>query len=475
MNPRARAGFRRAATAFLLFLLLFSALGARAAVPIFSVTNTNPFGLGSLEAAIWDANTLPSGSSFRIEIRVDGAMSTTTRLYLVGKHGWIESRPGTTITGFSSEIWEGGSLTLQDVHIDNSGHHSSAVSVTDDNPGNTLLLRGSNSIKGNLNNIPCIAAYNGKFAIDKAAGGTDLDSTLILTNAVIAVRGATGLTMKGGTVEVHANAAGVDGGLLVTGGRLIATGGIYGIVAHDFDPPPKINAGTVVARGGNADIETAMYIVIINGGSVDARTVFPYVRDDGGNTLYLVTVTVGDPPVKDTEVTCSVNGGAAFACITDEDGKLYLWMPWGDGAAEIGVGGTVYRASGDVRQNYDNEMLALADPVVTGVAVTPASASRERGSSLQFSALVQGEHNPPQDVVWAVENGHAGTAIDDSGLLTISAGETSRTLFVTATSTFDTTYSDTAEVAVLAVSRAAMLLLIALFLVFLLILILLLL
>ena len=55
-----------------------------------------------------------------------------------------------------------------------------------------------------------------------------------------------------------------------------------------------------------------------------------------------------------------------------EAGKLYLWMPVGDGAAEVNVDGTVYRASGTVEDNYDNVMLALPDPVVTGVVVTPA-------------------------------------------------------------------------------------------------------
>ncbi len=75
-------------------------------------------------------------------------------------------------------------------------------------------------------------------------------------------------------------------------------------------------------------------------------------------------------------------------------------------------------------------------------------------------------------VTWTVENGHASTAIDGSGLLTISTGETSRTLLVTATSTYDTGKSGTAQVNVvsaiaIAVGAILLLLLLVLLLVFL--------
>jgi hypothetical protein len=237
-------------------------------------------------------------------------------------------------------------------------------------------------------------------------------------------------------------------GVLVDGGRLIVTGSDAGIISGAMSTDFRVNGGTVVASGSVMDISSFDYFVI-TGGSVNARKISGWNPEDGsGNRVYLVTVTVGDPPVENTQVTCSVNGGAPFTCITDGEGKLYLWMPEGQGGTEIDIGGTIYRANGTVETNYDNVMLAQPDPIVTGVDVSPASVTAVRGSTVQFSALVEGQYNPPQNVTWTVENAHQGTTMDASGLLTISAYESSRTLRVTATSTYDTSKSDTAQVTI---------------------------
>jgi hypothetical protein len=125
-------------------------------------------------------------------------------------------------------------------------------------------------------------------------------------------------------------------------------------------------------------------------------------------------------------------------------------MPEGQGSAEITVGGTIYHASGPVAANYDNRMLAMT-PVVTGVVVTPAYTTALTGATVQFTARVEGLYNPPQTVTWKVENGHQGTSISDTGLLTIFPRETSTNLLVTATSTYDPGKSGAARVAVLSV------------------------
>ena len=87
-------------------------------------------------------------------------------------------------------------------------------------------------------------------------------------------------------------------------------------------------------------------------------------------------------------------------------------------------------------------------PTVTGVTVTPSTATVNRGGSQTFSATVTGTNNPPEDVTWTVEGGVDGTSIDNNGLLTVAAGETAASLTVMATSTFDTTVSRTAVVTV---------------------------
>ena len=90
-------------------------------------------------------------------------------------------------------------------------------------------------------------------------------------------------------------------------------------------------------------------------------------------------------------------------------------------------------------------------PTVTGVTVNPATVGIERGRTQTFTATVNGANNPAQGVTWSiVEPGrHSQTTINPSGVLTVAATETTATLTVRATSTFDTSRSGTATVTVL--------------------------
>jgi len=88
-----------------------------------------------------------------------------------------------------------------------------------------------------------------------------------------------------------------------------------------------------------------------------------------------------------------------------------------------------------------------AAPTVTGVTVSPSTASVAKGGTQQFSASVTGTGNPATTVTWTVEGGITGTSITD-GLLTVAADETATTLTVTATSTVTTSVSGTATVTV---------------------------
>ena len=92
---------------------------------------------------------------------------------------------------------------------------------------------------------------------------------------------------------------------------------------------------------------------------------------------------------------------------------------------------------------------------VTSVTVTPVNRSVQTGSSIQFNAVVAGANNPSAAVTWRVSSNAAGTgtvtqgtSISASGLLTVSANETPRTLYVTATSVFDIAVSGSAAVTV---------------------------
>lgn len=87
---------------------------------------------------------------------------------------------------------------------------------------------------------------------------------------------------------------------------------------------------------------------------------------------------------------------------------------------------------------------------VSGVTVTPPSATVAEGETQQFSAEVEGSGIISQDVEWSVSGSSAvagGTTVVD-GLLTVGAGETNDSLTVTAKSRQDSGKSGTATVTV---------------------------
>ena len=88
------------------------------------------------------------------------------------------------------------------------------------------------------------------------------------------------------------------------------------------------------------------------------------------------------------------------------------------------------------------------NPTVTGVTVSPTTATVAKGRTQQFTAAVSGDNNPAQTVTWTVEGGGTGTSISAGGLLSVGANETAATLTVKATSTVDTSKSGTASVTV---------------------------
>lgn len=85
-------------------------------------------------------------------------------------------------------------------------------------------------------------------------------------------------------------------------------------------------------------------------------------------------------------------------------------------------------------------------PAVLGVAVSPKTASVEKGKTLQFTAAVAATGGAPATVSWTVNS--TLSSIDANGVLTVGANETASTLTVTATSTADASKSDTATVTI---------------------------
>ena len=100
--------------------------------------------------------------------------------------------------------------------------------------------------------------------------------------------------------------------------------------------------------------------------------------------------------------------------------------------------------------------LTMNDPVVTGVAVTPETATVQQGRTQQFTATVSGEGSVDESVTWSL-SGHSSddTTIGADGLLSVAADETASMLTVTATANGDSTKSASATVTVTTAPPAA--------------------
>jgi hypothetical protein len=95
-------------------------------------------------------------------------------------------------------------------------------------------------------------------------------------------------------------------------------------------------------------------------------------------------------------------------------------------------------------------------PTVTQVTVSSSSQTARAGSTLRFTASVAGTYQPASTVKWTVSSNAAGTgavtpgtSINSDGLLTIASNESLSVLYITATSTVDTTKSGSVSVSVI--------------------------
>lgn len=99
---------------------------------------------------------------------------------------------------------------------------------------------------------------------------------------------------------------------------------------------------------------------------------------------------------------------------------------------------------------FANAVLFTTDtPAITSVTVNPATATVNKGNTLQLSATVVTDGFAPKNVTWSVSGTSATkSTISPTGLLTVAADETNNTLTVTATSTYNTAKTGTATITV---------------------------
>ncbi len=175
-------------------------------------------------------------------------------------------------------------------------------------------------------------------------------------------------------------------------------------------------SGTIVLDLTIAQLPT--YDVAVTGGTADMTPVTQ------GTT---VTITADTPPTGQRFTGWSVNSGGVILADASSVSTTFI----------MGTDNVTVTAN-----------FQPIPPTVTGVSVSPASVSVQKGQSQTFTASVQGTYNPAQTVTWTVEgNNNIGTTIT-AGQLTIATGETATTLTIRATSNVDNKVSGTATVTV---------------------------
>jgi hypothetical protein len=106
----------------------------------------------------------------------------------------------------------------------------------------------------------------------------------------------------------------------------------------------------------------------------------------------------------------------------------------------------------------DPEPTPTPKATVSSVTVTAAgnATSVAPGGTLQFSASVTGTNKPAQTVTWTIDPAVNGASISTAGLLTVGSGVAHNTsITVKATSTVDTTKSDTKTITVVVAGQPA--------------------
>ena len=104
------------------------------------------------------------------------------------------------------------------------------------------------------------------------------------------------------------------------------------------------------------------------------------------------------------------------------------------------------------RINSDKDMPELYSPipVVSGVVIVNDTAALNKGDGMRLSAVVEGQFDPPQDVVWSIEGevSSSETVLYKDGYLYVAEDEASESITVMAKSAYDGSVTGITTVAV---------------------------
>ena len=205
--------------------------------------------------------------------------------------------------------------------------------------------------------------------------------------------------------------------------------------------PANSGTGTINISGNSVNVSNLLAKALAKGWQfeIPAVVVLPATANVPKSGQQQFTVEVGGEAISAQEVDWELFGKVVSNTNTylNNDGLLYI------APDETSTTLTVRAALKSDPSRYGEAVVTVVTSTVTAVKVTPSPATIQKGGQpLQFSAVVEGAYNPPQDVTWTVTGNpgvvlNAGTVINAAGQLTVTMNETATTLTVRATSTLD--------------------------------------
>ncbi|MDR0596893.1 MAG: autotransporter-associated beta strand repeat-containing protein, partial [Treponema sp.] len=253
-------------------------------------------------------------------------------------------------------------------------------------------------------------------------------------------------SFAGTGTHADTNLAGGSGSVYLAPGNWTITVTAY--TGNSFDEAGRGSAAVTVVSGQTASANIVISPLTDAGkqGSLRYSVTLPAVNSATLSLTNMTTnaaapgtpITLGNTTL--TGVLTNLDAGAYLAAIRLERGGVY--------AGRTAVVHIYHGLETALEYTFTFEDILT----VTGVTVSPATASVFKGGTRTFAARVTGTGNPAQTVDWSVSgNNSAETTISDAGELSVAAGETASTLTVTAASTEDPAKSGAATVTTLEV------------------------
>ena len=282
---------------------------------------------------------------------------------------------------------DGGSITIHGGTVTSNGADGGAgIGGGSDGDGGTITING-----GNVTTTGGSGGMGGGGA--GIGGGSDGNGGTIIINAgTVTAIGGSGSMVFGGGAGIGGSYIGSGGTITITGGAVTAIGGDYsaGIGGGYIGSGGTITiiGGAVTATGGSgandlgAGEDGSFNFITIDGGSVKSDTVNPSPTN-GANPVFKTEVTLSGV-ITETPVTYSVDSGATISTVTDNDGKLYLWLPADERSLAVTANSKTYITSVTVADSNDNVATATPVSVITAenVTVTGADGTFQTGDTV---------------------------------------------------------------------------------------------